>query len=45
VQQPTAELEEAADRIAARFNLPLTRVDTGTRGLEAALESLIDTEH
>jgi hypothetical protein len=42
VQQSTTELEAAATRIAARFNLPLTRVDTGTRGLEAALEPLID---
>jgi Protein of unknown function (DUF1638) len=45
VQQPTAELEEAATRIAAQFNLPLTRIDTGTQGLEAALEALIDPEH
>jgi hypothetical protein len=45
VQQSTAELEEAATRIASQFNLPLTRIDTGTQGLEAALESLIDPEH
>ncbi len=44
-QQPTPELEEASTGIASRFNLPLTRVDTGTRGLEAALEALIDPEH
>jgi hypothetical protein len=44
-QQPTAELEAAASRIAAQFNLPLTRIDTGTGALEAALESLIDPEH
>ena len=42
VQQPTAELEEAASRIAACFDLPLTRVETGTQGLEEALEPLID---
>jgi hypothetical protein len=42
VQQPTIELEEAATRIASQFNLPLTRIETGTRGLEAALEPLID---
>jgi uncharacterized protein DUF1638 len=45
VQRSTAELEEAATRIASQFNLPLTRIDTGTQGLEAALESLIDPEH
>jgi Protein of unknown function (DUF1638) len=45
VQRSTAELEEAAARIAGRFNLPLTRIDTGTQGLEAALERLIDPEH
>jgi hypothetical protein len=42
VQQATTELEEAATRIAERFNLPLSRVDTGTQGLEAALALLID---
>ncbi len=41
-QRATAELSEAATQIADRFNLPLTRVDTGTRGLEAALEPLIE---
>jgi hypothetical protein len=41
-QQPTAELEEAATRIASQFNLPLTRIDTGTTGLEAALAELIE---
>ena len=44
-QQPTPELEAAATWIARQFNLPLTRIDTGTRGLEAALERLIDPEH
>jgi hypothetical protein len=41
-QRATAELSEAATRIAGQFNLPLTRVDTGIRGLEAALEPLIE---
>jgi hypothetical protein len=41
-QQPTAELEEAATRIASQFNLPLTRIDTGTTGLEAALARVIE---
>lgn len=41
-QQPTAALEEAASRIAGRFNLPLTRVPTGTTGLEAALAELLE---
>ena len=44
VQQSTPELEESAVRIAARFNLPLTRIDTGTKGLEAALEPLIEQQ-
>jgi hypothetical protein len=43
-QQPTPELEEAAARIAAQFNLPLTRIETGIQGLEAALEPLIVPE-
>jgi hypothetical protein len=41
-QRATPELEEQATRIATRFNLPLTRIDTGTTGLEAALASLIE---
>jgi uncharacterized protein DUF1638 len=41
-QQPTPELEEAATRIASQFNLPLTRIDTGTTGLEAALARAIE---
>ena len=41
-QAATSELEEAATRIAAQFNLPLTRIDTGTTGLEAALAQLIE---
>jgi len=41
-QTATSELEEAATRIASQFNLPLQRIDTGTRGLESALELLIE---
>jgi hypothetical protein len=41
-QQATAELEEAANSIASQFNLPLTRIDTGTTGLEAALARAIE---
>jgi len=43
VQRATPELEEAAIRIAGQFSLPLTRIDTGTTGLEAALAPLIET--
>ena len=42
-QRATSELEEAASSIASQFNLPLTRIDTGTTGLEAALAALIET--
>ncbi len=41
-QRATSELEEQATRIANQFNLPLTRIDTGTTGLEAALAALIE---
>ena len=41
-QRVTPELEEQATQIAAQFNLPLTRIDTGTTGLEAALAPLIE---
>ena len=41
-QQATAELEEAATRIAGQFNLPLTRIDTGTTALESALAQVIE---
>ena len=41
-QRPTPALEEAAAQIAARFNLPLTRIDTGTHRLEAALAELLE---
>ena len=42
VQESTSELEESATRVAERFSLPLSRIETGTRGLEAALALLID---
>ena len=41
-QGATSELKEAAARIASRFNLPLTRIDTGTKRLEAALAVLLE---
>jgi hypothetical protein len=41
-QRATPELEREAARIAGRFNLPLARIDTGTRGLEAALAQVIE---
>lgn len=43
-QRATPELEEQATRIAAQFNLPLTRIDTGTTGLEAALAVLLEEQ-
>src|SRR5579863_4458332 len=41
-QEPTPALAAAADRVAGMFGLPLTRVETGTGGLEAALASLLE---
>jgi hypothetical protein len=43
-QQPTPELAEAATRISSLFNLPLTRIGTGTQGLEAALAVLLEEQ-
>jgi hypothetical protein len=43
-QQPAPELAEAATRIASLFNLPLTRIGTGTQGLEAALAALLEEQ-
>lgn len=43
-QEPTPELAEAATRIARQFNLPLTRIETGTTGLEAALAVLLEEQ-
>jgi hypothetical protein len=40
-QEPTPALEAAAERVAGRFGLPLTRVDTGVTRLERALASLV----
>ncbi len=40
-QEPTAALEAQAQRVAGRFGLPLTRVDTGVSRLEAALAVLV----
>ena len=44
-QRATPELAEEAARIAVQFNLPLTRIDTGTQGLESALALLIEPGH
>ena len=41
-QEPAPALEAEAERVAAMFGLPLTRVDTGTSGLERALASLLE---
>jgi hypothetical protein len=41
-QEPSPGLEAEADRVAARFGLPLTRVDTGVNRLEQALASLVE---
>ena len=40
-QEPTPALEAKAERVAGRFGLPLTRVDTGVSRLEAALAALV----
>ena len=40
-QQPTDELHTLAQAAADRIGLPLTVIDTGTTGLEQALESLL----
>jgi hypothetical protein len=41
-QHPAPELEAEATRIAGLFGLPLTRLDTATIRLEAALEELLE---
>jgi hypothetical protein len=41
-QEPAPALEAEADRVAAMFGLPLTRVDTGTGRLERALAALVE---
>jgi hypothetical protein len=40
-QEPTAALEAEAERVAAMFGLPLTRVDTGVSRLEQELSILV----
>ena len=40
-QEPTPALAAEADRVAGLFGLPLTRVETGTGRLEAALAVLV----
>jgi Protein of unknown function (DUF1638) len=40
-QQPSPALAAEADRVAAMFGLPLTRIDTGVSRLEKALASLV----
>jgi hypothetical protein len=41
-QQPTPALAAEADRVAAIFGLPLTRVDVGVSRLEQALAALLE---
>ena len=41
-QEPDDELRALAEEAAARLGLPLTQVDTGQHGLEAALAALVD---
>lgn len=41
-QAPDDELRALAEEAAARLGLPLTQVDTGQHGLEAALAALVD---
>ena len=41
-QQPSAALEAQAERVAAMFGLPLTRIDTGVSRLESALAALVE---
>jgi hypothetical protein len=41
-QEPSAALTAEAERVAAMFGLPLTRVQTGVSRLESALASLVE---
>jgi Protein of unknown function (DUF1638) len=41
-QEPCPALQAEADRVAALFGLPLTRVDTGVSRLETALAALVE---
>ena len=40
-QEPSPALAVQADRVAAMFGLPLTRIETGVSRLEAALAALV----
>jgi hypothetical protein len=40
-QEPSPALAAEAERVAAMFGLPLTRIDTGTARLELALAALV----
>jgi len=42
-QEPSPALAAEAARIAEIFGLPLARIDTGTRALEAALAAVIES--
>jgi hypothetical protein len=41
-QEPSPALAAQADRVAAMFGLPLTRIETGVSRLEAALAALVE---
>jgi hypothetical protein len=41
-QEPSPALAAKAERVAAMFGLPLTRVETGVSGLERALAALVE---
>jgi hypothetical protein len=41
-QEPSAALAAEADRVAAMFGLPLTRVEVGVTRLERALADLVE---
>lgn len=43
-QEPTAALAAEAERVAAMFGLPLTRVDTGVSRLEQELSALVNRQ-
>ncbi|HJY74694.1 MAG TPA: hypothetical protein VJ347_23210, partial [Streptosporangiaceae bacterium] len=40
-QEPSPALAAQAERVAGRFGLPLTRVETGVSRLERALAALV----